>query len=162
MAAVWGSESCTGGRLPPRPGWILAEDVRLVMSNMVSLDTVSTTVTHHGATTKHGAPSAFSCPSLPPAPAGGHSIAGRGPGHHQHWRHLHPHLPAGHLLRVLQLQVTGDRELDCIIIIIELLFRSPSGHQCDFEWIRRTWNVTTTSCHGLHYRAAFAGQEHGG
>ena len=98
LAAVWGSESCTGGRPPPRPGWLLAEDVRLVMSNMVSLDRVSTTVTHHGATTKHGAPPAFSCPSLPPAPAGGHSIAGRGPGHHQHWRHLHPHLPAGHLL----------------------------------------------------------------
>ena len=96
--SVRGSESCTGGRLPPRPGWILAEDVRLVMSNLVSLDRVSTSVTHHGATTKHGAPAAFSCPSLPPAPAGGHGIAGRGPGDHQHWCHLHPHLPAGQLL----------------------------------------------------------------
>ena len=82
----------------PGPGWILAEDVRLVMSNLVSLDRVSTSVTHHGVTTKHGAPAAFSCPSLPPAPTGGHGIAGRGPGDHQHWCHLHPHLPAGQLL----------------------------------------------------------------
>ena len=36
-------------------------------------------------------------------------------------------------------------------------FRSPSGQTCDFEWIRKTWNVTTTSCRGLEYRAAFAG-----
>ena len=35
--------------------------------------------------------------------------------------------------------------------------RSPSGSYCDFEWIRKTWNVTTTSCQGLEHRSRFAG-----
>ena len=36
--------------------------------------------------------------------------------------------------------------------------RSPSGQTCDFEWIRKTWNVTTTSCRGLEHKASFAGE----
>ena len=35
--------------------------------------------------------------------------------------------------------------------------RSPKGYTCDFEWIRKTWNVTRTSCSHLDYRSSFAG-----
>ena len=38
-------------------------------------------------------------------------------------------------------------------------YRSPSGQNCEFEWIRKTWNVTTTSCQGLEHRASFSGKQ---
>ena len=35
--------------------------------------------------------------------------------------------------------------------------RSPQGLLCDFEWIRKTWNVTKNVCDGLEQRLEFAG-----
>ena len=35
--------------------------------------------------------------------------------------------------------------------------RSPKGLLCDFEWIRKTWNVTRNVCDGLERRLDFAG-----
>ena len=37
------------------------------------------------------------------------------------------------------------------------LLRSPKGLSCDFEWIRKTWNVTGNDCLGLEERVEFAG-----